>query len=379
MKIGINALFIRPGWHAGTEVYLRNLLRLLPAVGREHEFYLFTNRENHDTFLFTEPNIKKVLIPIRASIKPLRVLMEQVALPRQASILGLDVIHGPGYTCPAVGPCARVVTIHDMQYRYYPEIYPKGQYIFFKIFIPLSARTSTAIITDAESTKTDLKKFLVIPPKKVSVIHLAPDPRFARQPSPDEVKVVQAKYSLPDKYILTVSSFRPQKNTLRLIEAYSGLRKRGVTTHKLVLVGRKLDPYSDVQRIIQHLELENDVVVTGYVPDEDLSAIYAGADIFVFPSFFEGFGIPVLEAMACGVPVVLSNVASLPEAGGEAGYYIDPYSVDEITKAMHKVLTEPSLREMLSAKGQAHASNFSWERVARETIGVYKQAADLFK
>ena len=378
MKIGINALFIRPGWHGGTEVYLRNLLRNLLAVGPEHEFFLFTNKENHDTFSFARPNIKKVLIPIRASIKPLRVLMEQTALPYQASILGLDVIHGPGYTTPAVGLCPRVVTIHDLQYRYYPEVYPRGQYLFFKTFIPLSAKTSTAIITDANSTKMDLEKMLSIPSEKVTVVHLAPDPRFAQPVSPNVMQAVRKEYQLPDKYILTVSSFRPQKNTLRLIEAYSQLRKRRVK-HKLVLVGRKLSPYSDVQQLIQRLELENEVIVTEYVSDEKLPAIYAGADLFVFPSFFEGFGIPVLEAMACGLPVVLSNVASLPEAGGEAGYYVDPYSVDEIAEAMHNVLTQPALRESLSRKSQAHAKNFSWERVARETMQIYQNAVKNFR
>jgi len=378
MKIGINALFIRPGWHGGTEVYLRNLLWNLLTVGPDHEFFLFTNKENHNTFSFTQSNIKKILIPIRASLKPLRVLMEQTALPYQASILGLDVIHGPGYTTPAIGSCSRVVTIHDMQYRYYPEVYPKGQYLFFKTFIPLSARTSTAIITDANSTKIDLERMLSIPSEKISVIHLAPDPRFAQPVPLDVMQAVRKAYQLPDKYILTVSSFRPQKNTLRLIESYDQLRKRGIK-HKLVLVGRKLNPYSDVQQLIQRLELEDEVIVTEYVSDENLPAIYAGADLFVFPSFFEGFGIPVLEAMACGLPVVLSNVASLPEAGGEAGYYVDPYSVDEITEAMYNVLTQPALREALSSKSQAHAKNFSWERVARETLQAYQNAVKNFR
>lgn len=375
MKIGLNALFIRPGWHGGTEVYLRNLLRTLPVVGCEHEFYLFTNQENHATFSFTEPNIRKELIPIRANIKPLRVWAEQVMLPYQAARLKLDVIHGPGYTTPAFGPCARVVTIHDLQYKYYPEVYPTGQYLFFKTFIPLSAKTSTAIITDAQSTKSDLEKFLFIPPEKVTPIHLAPDPRFAQPPSATQIKAAQARYNLPNQYILTVSSFRPQKNTLRLIEAYHQLKERGIK-HKLVLVGRKLSPYSKAQEIIHWLELEKDVIITGYVSDEDLPPIYAGADLFVFPSFFEGFGIPVLEAMACGLPVVLSNVASLPEAGGEAGYYVDPYRVEEITEAMYQILTKPILHQTLSAKSQAHTKNFTWERTARETIMVYQQAIE---
>lgn len=372
MKIGINALFIRPGWHAGTEVYLRNLLRTLPVIGQEHEFCLFTNRENYDTFSYIVPNVKKILIPIQANLKPLRVLMEQIALPYQAAALKLDVIHGPGYTTPAISGCARVVTIHDMQYCYYPEIYPKGQYLFFKTFIPLSARTSSAIITDASSTKADLQKFLAIASNKINVIHLAPDPRFAQKPSPDQIQAVRLKYDLPDKYILTVSSFRPQKNTLRLIEAYHQIKRRGIA-HKLVLVGRKLEPYKKVQELVERLELKDEITMTGYLPDDDLPPIYAGADVFVFPSFFEGFGIPVLEAMACGIPVVLSNVAPLPEVGGEAGYYVDPYRVDEIAEAIYRLLTEPDLHKTLSLKGYSHARSFSWEQVAHKTLEVYKQ------
>jgi glycosyltransferase involved in cell wall biosynthesis len=376
MKIGINALFIRPGWHAGTEVYLRNLLHALPILGNDHEFYLFTNKENHDTFSFTASNFKKVLIPIQANIKPLRVLAEQVVLPGQARRLNLSVLHGPGYTSPALHPCPCVVTIHDMQYRYYPEIYPKGQYLFFKTFIPLSAKTSTSIITDANSTKLDLQKFLGIKPEKVNVIHLAPDSRYYQKPSLSQIQAIRARYKLPDEYILTVSSFRPQKNTLRLLEAYRQIKQRGLK-HKLVLVGRKLDPYSKAQELIDRLELNQDVIMTDYVPDDDLPAIYAGAGVFAFPSFFEGFGIPVLEAMACGIPVVLSNVASMPEAGGKAGYYIDPYNVDEIAEGLYKLLTEPELHQTLSAKGYAHARNFSWERVARQTLQVYERAAGL--
>jgi glycosyltransferase involved in cell wall biosynthesis len=264
-----------------------------------------------------------------------------------------------------------------MQYRYYPKIYPKGQYTFFRLFIPLSARTSTAIVTDANSTKLDLERFLAIPPQKVSVIHLAPDPRFAQLPASAHVEAVRIKHHLSDRYILTVSSFRPQKNTLRLVEAYSRLRKKGIC-HKLVLVGRKLAPYSDVEKLIRRLGLANEVITTGYLKDEDLPALYAGADLFAFPSFFEGFGIPVLEAMSCGVPVVLSNAASLPEAGGRAGYYIDPDRVDELTEAMYHVLTESDLRQTLSAKGRAHAKRFSWDRVARETLHVYRQAAERY-
>jgi glycosyltransferase involved in cell wall biosynthesis len=372
MKIGINALFIRPGWHGGTEVYLRSLLSALLEIGHEHEFYLFTNKENHHTFLFDAPNIKKIHIPIWAGIKPLRVFSEQVALPRQASKLKLDIIHGPGYTTPIFGPCARVVTIHDLQYCYYPEIYPKGQYIFFRLFIPLSAKTSSMIIVDANSTKIDLEKFLAIPPQKIKTIHLAPHPRFTQPPSPNEIRAVRNKYNLPHNYILTISSFRPQKNTLRLIKAYHQLCQKGITC-KLVLVGRKLDPYSDVQQLIRDLKLDGKIITTGYVPDEDLPALYKEADLFVYPSYFEGFGIPVLEAMACGLPVILSNVASLPEAGGQAGYYVDPYNIEDIAEAMYNVLTQPALYKELSSKGLKHAHNFSWERVARETLEVYNQ------
>lgn len=378
MKIGINALFIRPGWHGGTEVYLRNLLRTLPVVGSEHEFYLFTNKENHKTFPVLASNIKRVLIPIPASIKPLRVLMEQIALPYYATKLKLDVIHGPGYTCPVFAPCARVVTIHDLQYQYFPDIYPKGQYLFFKVFIPLSARTSTMVITDAQSTRRDLEQFLSIPEEKVQVIYLAPDPRFAQKPSPIHIQAVKVQYNLPDKYILTVSSFRPQKNTVRLVKAYHQLKNKGVS-HKLVLIGRKLTPYAEIQQLVRQLALENDVIATGYVPDEVLPSIYAGASLFVFPSFFEGFGIPVLEAMACGVPVVLSKAASLPEVGGDAGYYIDPYGIDDITEAMYQVLSDPVLYESLSVQGQRHAQKFSWERTAQATIEVYRRAVEQHK
>lgn len=378
MKIGINALFIRPGWHGGTEVYLRNLLRVFPEVGADHEFYLFTNAENHSTFAGLSPKIRRVRVPLRAKIKPLRVLAEQTILPLHAARLGLDVIHGPGYSTPALGRCARVVTIHDMQYAHFPDIYPRGQYLFFRLFIPLSAKTSTAVITDAESTRADVQRFLSIPAQKITAIPLAPDPRFARPPAAATVEAIRARYNLPQKYILTVSSFRPQKNTLRLIEAFHRLKQERFP-HKLVLVGRKLSPFSQVQQLVERLNLAGDVLVTGYLPDDDLPPIYAGADLFAFPSYFEGFGIPVLEAMACGVPVVLARAASLPEVGGEAGLYVDPYSVDDIAAGMRRVLSDSALAGALSQQGLARARTFSWERTARETLAVFERAVALHR
>jgi glycosyltransferase involved in cell wall biosynthesis len=248
-------------------------------------------------------------------------------------------------------------TLEKWIYRYWlPHILPKVE----------------AVITISEQSRRDITKYLPVEPEKVTVTKLAASRNFLVMPD-DEVIPVLKRHQISYPYILYVGSIEPRKNLLRLLEAYRQLRLWS-TKWRLVIIGaRNYWKSSPVMDHVAEFGLEQCVRFTGYVPDEDLPALYNGADLFVFPSLYEGFGLPVLEAMACGTPVVTSNSSSLPEVAGDAALLVDPYDVEAIAAAMVRVLADPDLAEALRQKGLRRAGEFTWERTARETIAVYEQ------
>ncbi|MBA7685159.1 N-acetylgalactosamine-N,N'-diacetylbacillosaminyl-diphospho-undecaprenol 4-alpha-N-acetylgalactosaminyltransferase [subsurface metagenome] len=263
-----------------------------------------------------------------------------------------------------------------MNYFYYPEDSSKLTTFFLKLLVPLAARRSDKIITVSRNSKKDIVQILKIPEGKICVIYEAGSSRLSL-PTAIKNKVrnkLKERDGINKKFILTVSASHPHKNLYRLIEAYDILYKRYQIDCQLVIVGIKGRAQSVLMSLVKELSLEKRIIFTGWVTNEDLSWLYSQAELFVFPSLFEGFGIPVLEAMAHGAPVVSSNVASLPEVVGDAALLVDPYSVDEIAEAMYRVLTDKNLRKDLIEKGSERVHHFSWEKTARETLSAYKKA-----
>jgi len=259
---------------------------------------------------------------------------------------------------------------------YYPEDFSKLTTFFLKLLVTLAARRSDRIITVSRDSKKDIVQILKIPESKICVIYEAGSSRvssftIAKNKAREKLK---KRYGTDKKFILNVSASHPHKNLHRLMEAYDILCKRYQIDCQLVIVGIKGQAQSALMSLVKELCLEKRVMFTGWIPNEDLSLLYSEAELFVFPSLFEGFGLPVLEAMAHGTPVVSSNAASLPEVAGKAAVLVDPYSVDEIAEAMHRILTEGNLRSKLVKKGRQRARRFSWEKTAKETLAVYKRA-----
>ena len=377
MRIGINTLFLIPGKHGGTETYLRNLLLNLAKIDKANDYIMFTNRENSGSFGIRQDNFLEVLCNFSARYKSLRVFWEQVVLPIMAGRHKIDVLHFPAYVSPVVNLFGTklVVTIHDMMYRYYPENYPRGQLLYFRYFIPASARRAEMIITVSKNTKKDIIKFLKVPERKVRVTYEAHDKRFSNNLSVSEKNRIKKKYNLPDRFILSVASFNPQKNIDTLVRSFSLIKKTYNLSSQLVLVGMKLSYYSKIISVIEKLKLDKDVLFIGYVSDNDLPYLYSLANIYAFPSFFEGFGLPPLEAMACGCPVVASNATSIPEVVGDAGILIDPHNIEKMAEAIYKVLINDNLRKDLIRKGFERVKQFSWEKTAKETLKVYERVA----
>ncbi len=378
MRIGINALFLIPGKVGGSEVYLRNLICHLAKIDRRNEYILFTNRENYGTFQLSQPNFKEVLCPIKASFRPARALWEQFILPFQAKKYRIEVLHSPGYTAPLLAFCRSIVTIYDMNCFHCPEDFSKLTTFFLKLLVTLAARRSDKIITGSRNSKKDIVQILEISESKTSVVYgaasshlsalIAIESKATRKP--------RQRYGINNRFILTVSVSHPHKNLHRLIKAYDILCKKHQVDCQLVIVGAKGRAQPALVSLVKKLSLGKRVIFTGWIPNEDLSFFYSQADLFVLPSLFEGFGIPILEAMAHGTAVVSSNSASLPEVAGRAALLVDPHNVEKIAEAMHRILTDETLRASLIKKGFNRASQFSWEKTARQTLEVYKRVCE---
>jgi glycosyltransferase involved in cell wall biosynthesis len=297
-----------------------------------------------------------------------------VLIPRLAKKLELDLFHDPSGVTPLLfgaGRARTVITVHDVFAWSCPGTSNLLDTVIYRHWLPRVLPGVDAVITDSQASKTDISKYLGVPSSKVNVIHLGVDGCF--HPVAGELAAtVGRSHGLPDRYVLYLGSVEKRKNLSTLLRAYAHLR-RLVQVPKLVIVGAKRHRSAGIEEILQELALVEHVLFPGYVPDEDLPALYSGADLFVFPSLYEGFGLPPLEAMACGTPVVTSNVSSLPEVVGDAAITVTPYDVEALAEAMRRVLTDADLRAELREKGLARAKQFTWERCAQETLAVYEQ------
>lgn len=290
----------------------------------------------------------------------------------------LEVIHDPFGVSPfflprRLAPFGRVLTLHDMVPFIYPETHARLTNLLFRHYIPRSLRFVDRIITDSESSRRDIVRFLHFPPERVNAIPIGVSPHFAPA-SKEACQRVRQRYDLPADYILTVGSLSPRKNLETLFAAYQQLRQRGLP-HHLVVVGPTAWKSSGIFQRMRVLGLEDDVLLTGFVAESDLPALYAGASVFAFPSLYEGFGLPPLEAMACGAPVVTSNRSSLPEVVGDAGLLVEPLDADALASALDRMLTDHELSSGLIKRGLARAASFTWERTARAHSEVYAELA----
>ncbi|MFB3897365.1 MAG: glycosyltransferase family 4 protein [bacterium] len=371
MRIGINTLFLVPGQVGGTETYLRGLIDGLSKIDNHNEYILFTNRENHDSIKVTASNFSKVQCKFYARNRLYRVFWEQTLFPRLIKKKQIDILHSPGYVSPIKVECKTVVTIPDMQYWYYPQNFPKLRLWYWQYFIPRSAQKADAIITLSDNSKTDIVELLLIPEKKLTVT--CPASKYHKSDLYPEIKVTQIlrKYNIHSSFILSVGSLLPHKNLDQLIMGYAQLAN--IIKEQLIIVGLKRQSYAILQEKIKQTNIEsNRVMFLGYIPDEDLIALYQKARVFVLPSLFEGFGIPVLEAMMFGCPVVASNRTSIPEVLGDAGLLFDPENLQDMVDSIWKMLSNTEFRDKSIQKGYDRIRLFSWEQMARKTLIVYQ-------
>jgi glycosyltransferase involved in cell wall biosynthesis len=364
LRIGVNALYLIPGGVGGTEIYLRNLLRALAGIDRTNEYVLFTNRETGRDLAPGQANFRIAGQPVRASFRPARILWEQTILPLAIAGQHIDVLLSPGFTAPILCGCPQVTVFHDLQHKRHPEHFRWLDLLFWRFLLFWSAHVSPSLIADSEATRADLLRFYRLPDDKIHVIPLGVDPKF--------FEIAQARR--PEPMLLSVSTLHPHKNLDRLLRAFAVFH-RAQPEFRLVIAGLRGFDTANLERLRQELGLTDAVEFTGWIPREDLYALYARAFAFLYPSTFEGFGLPVLEALAAAVPTACSNIEPLASTAGDAALQFDPEDENALLNAMTRLVSDDGLRAQLAAAGPQRAEQFSWQTTARLTLEVIKQVA----
>lgn len=315
---------------------------------------------------------------VPVSPRLLTVLWHRLRLPLPVDLLigRVDVFHSPDYVLPPVRHGKAVVTIHDLSFLRYPPGAEPSLRQYLSRVVPQAAKRADLVLADSENTRQDVAELLGIAPAKVEVLYPGVDEAFKPVKDRKLLARVRERYGLSFPFILTVGTLEPRKNLTLLLKAYATLRAVGEEPHKLVIAGKKGWLYEGVFRTVRELSLEGDVIFTGFVPDEDLPALYSLAEVFVFPSLYEGFGLPPLEAMACGTPVITSSGSSLPEVVGEAGLMVSSANTEALAQAVRRVLSDSGLRQSLAAKGIRQARKFTWQRAAEQLLRIYQRLVD---
>ncbi len=367
MRIGFDStplLYTRSG--VGT--YVAQLLRHLPATHPQWEYILYSNKPL--------PVLDMVgLTPVPHYFPTSRWVWEQFHLPRIITQSGADLCHFMNNSAPWATRLPYVLTIHDASLFLFQQYHPRSRLLALRLLLPQAARRAEVVITVSHASRQELIDVLQLPPEKVRVVHNAVSCEF--QPLRDEEKRTQLrqKHQLPAQFVLYVGTIEPRKNLLRLIAAFGQTQKMHPDCH-LVLAGPKgWLMNGDVEKEIKAAELVGKVHYLGFVPPEDLPGIYSLATLFAFPSLHEGFGLPILEAMACGTPVLTSNRSAMPEVSGTAAYLVDPESITAIAEGLHLLLQSADRRAWHSAQGLARVQQFSWTKAAQETAAIYEQVA----
>lgn len=368
MRIGLNLAYLLPKISGGTETYADSLIRALSAIDHENEYYLFLNQECAHRSFSESPNFVHVVCGFSATHKTVRYGWEQIVLPFLLVRYAIDIVHSLAYTGPVITRMPSIITLHDLNFLALGTTMTRARRSALRLFSTASARRASYVITDSDFSRRAIIENLKISPAAVSSIPLGPGPL----PNPSiSWSSVQQRYDMPSSYILALSSRSPHKNISRLIEAYRKALEQ--IHHTLVLVG--FPPFGEGKlNGISAFSNDGSIKFLGYVPTEHLSLILQHATLFVMPSLYEGFGLPILEAQAVDVAVACSTAASLPEVAGKGALYFNPESVDGISDAIVQCLLDSTLRDDLKCRGRQNLRRFSWDTTARATLEIYAKA-----
>lgn len=366
MRIGFNAQIISSP-DAGVAIYARNLLKALAEISAPDEILAFGSESQLSADTLSKLRMIRAPSGRRGW---LRVAWEQTMLPFRGWQHGVDVMFYPDHTAPLLKKfCPVIVTIHDVAFLAYPHTFRPLRRMYKSFAIQRSIHQADAIVVVSEATKRECLEYLNVDDAKLHVIHNGLDPYFSVVKDRTKLQDARRKYTLPERYILFVGTLEPRKNVAGLLQAFARLSE----DVKLVIVGMRGWLYKDVFRLVKELNIHDRVNFLGHVPYGDLLYLYNLAELFVYPSLYEGFGFPPLEAMACGVPVITSNSSSIPEVVGDGAILIDPRDTDSLAKAMRELLENSTLRQALKQRGLLRAREFTWRKTAAGVLQVCRQ------
>lgn len=369
MIIGIDASRATVRQRTGTEGYSLHIIRGMIEQGTEHRFRLYF-RDDPPADLFPDQgNVEIDVIRHRR-------LWTHMALRQRVKRNRPDVLFVPAHVIPwpSVDPVPSVVTAHDLGYLHYPDTHPLIERLYLDWSTRHSANAARRVIAVSHATKHDLVTLNGIPSEKIQVVHSGIDNQLRPVENPHVIAALRQRLNIDGSYVLHVGRVTARKNLGRLVEAFAQLRD-ALPDLKLVLAGRDVGGHGDVMKQIKRFDLAERVILPGYVADDDLAALFSGAAVYAFPSLYEGFGFPALEAMACGTPVVCANTSSLPELVGDAALSVAPTDVVALAEAIQRVITDEGLRNVLIARGLERAKQFTWDSASKATLEVLLQAA----
>lgn len=354
----------------GNETYTLNLVKSLLDQFPQHTYHILTSHR-----AAIEPHLSLPASSSLVDISPNPFVRIPLAIPRHVKESNTQLLH-VNYIAPPRLTCPVVTTIHDISFEFYPQYFSLRDRLLLSLLVPFTARRAAAVIAVSEKTRDDIIARYRIPAHKVVVTYEGVDAHFCPLDRAKAKEFAEKTYNIDGDFILSVGNLQPRKNLRRLVQSYAKLKQNQEIDLALVIVGKALWRESEVYSLVQALGIEKDVIFTGYVPDEHLPLLYNAAQFFVFPSLYEGFGLPPLEAMACGTPVVCSNTGALPEVVEDATLTFDPHNLDELTNCLLQMASSPETQIHFSERGLVQASKFSWSAMARETMEVYQAVID---
>jgi len=381
MRIGIDVRrIVFQQMIGGIAVYAYNLITHLSKIDKENEYILLHSfiRPRNDRFIrnLETTNFKNRVLRIKSQFLE-NWLWRKLSLPIELMIGKVDLFHQTYYYLPPQLSGKSISTIHDLGVKQDPSLLPDKWVSRHEQIISATLKRADFIITISQYTKSCIMEILKFPEEKIGVTYLGVDKEYYPINNRNILDNIRKKYNLNKKYILFVGNLDARKNIVRLIEAFYQLKNNIKGEYNLVIVGRKWGIYENIFKKVEELKLEKDVIFMSEITKEDLPPLYSGAEVFILPSLIEGFGIPLIEAMACGTPVITSKTTSMPEVVKDAGILVNPLSVEEIAQAIAQVLTNSSLRAELVKKGLQRAKFFSWDKTARQTLDIYKMVSNL--
>jgi glycosyltransferase involved in cell wall biosynthesis len=362
LRIGVNALYMIPGGVGGTEIYLHELLRALAEIDARNQYFVFTNHETGAGLIPSQPNFHGMPQRVRAAFRPARILWEQTMLPLAVARLRLDALLNPGFTAPVYCGCPAVTVFHDMQHQRHPEHFRWFDLPFWCMLLFASAHRATLLLANSEATRADMLRYYRLAPGKVRLAPLGVDREFF------------GLRRAPEKLLLTVSTLHPHKGLDALLHAFARFRRER-PDFRLVVAGLRGFHAEPLEKLRADLGLAAAVEFTGWIPRADLYDLYTRAWAFLYPSTFEGFGMPVLEAMAAAIPTGCSQIEPLAAIAGDAALQFSPGDADAIYGAMLRLVSDDALRAQLTAAGPRRAAEFSWTATARTTLDAIVDVA----